>query len=141
LYFATEIFLEEYEHNNPVIFLPRRRERDRKSIIVTLPNGTVTQISVFIDGTHAQILQPLIGMQIYNITCNIMNTKGTTKDSNQAYFSGKEHIYSYLFQLCCAPLDGTIYTLSFPERGGFNDPMNYDKRDVVHVRNFEKMPT
>jgi hypothetical protein len=127
LNFAKEIFLYEYEHNNPVIFLPGRRDRDRKSIIVTLPNGRMTRLSVLIDGTYAAILQPIKGIQAQPVI--IINTKGTTKASNQAYFSGKAHIYSCLFQLCCAPTDGSIYTLSFPERGGFNDTMNYDKED------------
>ncbi len=66
LKFAKEIFLEEYEHNNPVIFLPGRRDRDRKSIIVTLPDGRMTRLSVLIDGTHATILQPIKGIK-YNL--------------------------------------------------------------------------
>src|SRR5256885_4679441 len=50
LRFTLAIFLDEFQHNHPIITYPTRRERDAKSIIIFSPDGISMRLSAVVDG-------------------------------------------------------------------------------------------
>ena len=55
---TLSVFIEEFTERNPVIFFPKRRERDKKNILLKQPSGSFIRLSVIIDGTYGEILMP-----------------------------------------------------------------------------------